>query len=266
VSGQAQRRISLITSIVVVTGILAPGFADRAGFWCGVVAAVTLPVWLPAWVVMTVGQIKINMLHPDNVVEIPWQWRTALAKDPQAAQVAFAHEMSHARHGDTVIRRLLGHAAIWMIGLGWADTLGAASALASARPTTACLWLFSYLMLASPAAMVSIRRARRLLNTIHELRSDAEACPDEQSMWHMREIVTRAQRIAPSRTQTARLHALSHNWADPIAGQVLNTVIIMAYGCIVPVICALTLLWTGVNPRVPRGRLTMGFTSHRPAL
>ena len=218
---------------------VAPRLSSGVAFWD--VQIVFWAVGLPLWSLAAAAQVRVNMLRPDNVVEIPVGWRLALSGNPPAAQVAFAHEMAHARHGDTVVRRLLSHVVPLATVLGWAEAVIVAS---MSSPHV----LVFILILAGPSAMVSIRRARRLLYTIQELRADADACPDEPTMGHMRAILEQAQQAAPSRIQAARLRALNHCWADPVAGRFRSTVIAMALGCIVPITLVPALLLTGAIP------------------
>jgi hypothetical protein len=99
------------------------------------------------------------------------------------------------------------------------------------------------LLVVSLSATAGITQARRLLHAIHELRADAEACPDEAAVRHMHAIVARAQQAARSRTQGMRICALARSWTDLLAGAFWRTVCIMVFGFCVPVGVAVVALW-----------------------
>lgn len=244
--------ITLEAVCVAVAVYFEPG---HIWFWY----LATLP---PPFLFYAVNQVRVNLLRSDSVIEVPVAWRSALRRSPLLARVAFAHEMAHASHGDTAARRFLRQAVPWMAGLAWWDVLnliaGFLPSVERRAPVHGRDGLV--LILAGSAAVLlvvglsttaGIMRARRLLYAIHELRADAEACPDEAAMRHMHAIVARAQQAARSRTQAMRICALTRSWTDPLAGAFWRTLCIMVFGFCVPVGAAVVGLWAAAFPAPP---------------
>jgi hypothetical protein len=205
---------------------LLPGLTAQP--WLVPALLAVLVVMLPFAVVNGTHQMRLNLLRSHTVIEIPTGWRVSLRTRPQLTPT-FLHEMSHARHDDAGLRRVAGYVMRLAKIASWFDI-----AVVLAPPLEPVgLGVFAA---AATCAMVGLSQVRRLHKTVQELRADAEACPDPVTARDLGETVASAESAQSTPTQRARLHALTHNWADPLTRQYRRTLTLLGIAFASPVI------------------------------
>lgn len=167
----------LLASSVVICGITFLISDARPGWlrWTGspattwVLAAATGAL-VPAAVAVLFKMYRLNIRSARFAAVIPVQWRALLRTAPEVAVPLFAHEWSHIMHRDAVRRRI----TVAYGGWHWfAVFMTAGGAFGAFNDYTSALILPG--MIAVAVGLLVMRRVRRMVPLVQELRADAEA-------------------------------------------------------------------------------------------
>ncbi|GCD92597.1 hypothetical protein [Embleya hyalina] len=200
--------LGLVCGIVVaVLDELDVDPTDGTAFTVFLVVASAV-VWPLAWRNGR-AQASLNLGNPDNVVLIPMHWRPQLRDNP-SFRVHLMHEIAHARHDDPGRRKLLDTCA----GVGpFAVFVDSAAVVAMRLGDVVLMVLFAATLV---SGIAGVRRAKRLIPLVQELRADTEACRDPEAVGHLSAFLRERQAEQPSHAKATRLAALTEaTWRGP---------------------------------------------------
>ncbi|MEU8825617.1 hypothetical protein [Streptomyces sp. NPDC048636] len=204
---------------------------------------VTVVVIVAAAGVFLYHAFSLNVRKPTVHVTVPQSWR-ALLRSPVGA-VLLRHEISHLRHGDPMRRRYLRHVpAVGKLAVCF-DSI-AALAVTPVETSAQTLLSMAAFAAALSGGLYANSRARRLVETLMEMRADAEAAAhDPASARLLAAFLAPQQAKSPTPQKAARLSALTQGWTGghpaPFT-RAVTAVCVFAIATCLPAIG----LWTGV--------------------
>ncbi|MEU5640874.1 hypothetical protein [Streptomyces milbemycinicus] len=184
-------------------------------------------------------QVRLNLRDPDNIVIIPSHWRPQLRREPKAT-VRLLHEISHVRHGDPGMRRLLAVCPgigqfLVFVDAATVSSLTVNAGVVAAGFVATVTW-----------GILSVRRAARLIPLVHELRADTEACRDAETTAHMVAFLQELQARNSSEEKALRLASLTNGPQIRALRRRLVVPVTLMAGCVLTVISTAVGELTGV--------------------
>jgi hypothetical protein len=218
-------------------------------WWHTVAGAAPYAVLLLLPVIMVIvartmpTMLRMNIRNPRFALVIPSQWKREFRKDPVRASALLGHELSHIRHRDALHRHLLGPYRNFATILVFID---AGSVIMAVR--TSGSWPLVALLAVTVAGVLSVRRAYPQINTVQELRADAEATVDAGAASALADFVAQAGDGRLTGAQVARIAALRGDERVWSTGVAWRAVVLGVAGFAVPVVVMAVLLLSGVFP------------------
>jgi hypothetical protein len=207
------------------------------------IAAVPVAIYNAAW------QLRFNVARAENIIVIPIQWRVVLRRGDPGGRAIFLHELSHARNNDSGHRRfLISRAAIGAF-LVFLET-----AVPNSIDDNIFL-RFAIFVAMAICGIAGVIKSACVIPTIPELRADAEAAIDDESVQYLINILNYAQSVTPHKRQATRLCCLKGAWHAEMKPFRRAADLVLA-GFVVPLLVSVAALWTGVMEPAPAFRFS----------
>jgi len=227
---------------IAVLNAVFPGWSGLPGLT--LILVLFLIVVLPLAIYNTAWQLKLNVAAAENIIIIPTQWRVVLRRRDAGERAVFLHELSHARNNDSGHRKFLASRAAIGSFLVFLET---------AVPNSLDLNIllrFTVFVAMLICGITGIIKASRLIPAVQELRADAEAGTDHESVQYLIGILKHAQSVSPHKRQALRLRCLEGAWQTDMDSFRWAACLVF-FGFVLPLLASIVAWWTGVAGAPP---------------
>jgi Peptidase family M48 len=204
-----------------------PHWSDSAALVVAMIVAVVLLTPLAAYIGYSL--YVLNVREPQMTVVIPTQWRRLLQTPAGPNAALLAHELSHMRHRDALRRRFVSFYSTGALLLTFLEAAAPGGVTGSTVGTAVSFGSMA-------AGLYAIRRARRSVPLLQELRADAEASRDPAAARDLAAGLGVVQSRTPTHGQEVRLRALGGDGPERVLAAARRTVYLSTLGFVLPVL------------------------------